>query len=135
MNIDLYGLFEFGDEEGVKQFALAHRFTHEYEAQAINQRYGANLSTYGVGTNDIVEPWIALMRGEIEGQPQELSDWLELHNQNHQAMLSYLQGSPVTTIGGADLSMTDFGDAGQMAEWLTLHQQVHLYEQQALGLT
>lgn len=137
MNIDLYGLFEFGDEEGVKQFVLAHRFTHEYEAQAINAQFNASISTYGIGSNDIVEPWIALMRGEIEHMPDDLAAWLELHNENHQTMLGYLTGSPAApaTTSATDLSQVDFGDPDQMYQWLTLHQQIHLAEQQALGLT
>jgi hypothetical protein len=29
----------------------------------------------------------------------------------------------------------DFGNPNQMFEWLTLHQQLHEFEEQALGLT
>jgi hypothetical protein len=135
MNIDLYGLFEFGDEDGVKQFVLAHRFTHEYEAQAINQQFNTSLDTYGVGGAEIVDPWIQLMRGEREDYPQEIQDWLEVHNENHQDMLAFLGGSGISTVGGTDLSIADFSDPARMYEWLTLHQQIHLFEQQALGLT
>lgn len=139
MNIDFYGLFDFGDEEGVKQFVLAHRFTHEQEAGAIGVQYGANISTYGLSGDDIVEPWIALMRGDTEGIPQPIQDWLQSHNDNHQAMLFYLTGSTTSTLGGTvsstDLSQVDFGNPSDMETWLTLHQELHDFEQQALGLT
>lgn len=135
MNIDLYGLFDFGDEDGVKQFALAHRFTHEAEAAAIYQQFGNNINTYSIGSNDIVEPWIAVMRGDIGHMPEELSEWLELHNENHQDMLQILLGGAVSTVSSTDLSQVDFADPDQLFIWLTLHQQIHLAEQQALGLT
>lgn len=135
MNIDLYGLFEFGDEDGVKQFVFAHRFTHDFEAQALQAQFGANIDTYGLDGNEIVDPWIDLMRGQgkEDGQPRVIADWLEVHNENHQLMLSYLGSTG--TVSDTDLSQVDFSDPDQMAQWLTLHQYLHEFEQQALGLT
>lgn len=143
MNMDLYGLFEWGDEEGVKQFALAHRFAHEYESQALAAQYGATVGTYAIGGEEVVEPWIALMRGEVEQMPREMYDWLEAHNANHQNMLALLggaSGAPTVinvlgTASSTDLSMVDFSNPAEMYQWLTLHQELHSFEQQTLGLT
>ena len=144
MNMDLYGLFEFGDEDGVKTFVMAHRFAHEAEAQAVNQQLQANIGTYGIGGEAIIEPWIQLMKGEREDLPPEIADWLEFHSLNHQAILGYLglnnsTGVGVINVAGSvistgDLAQADFSDPEQMYQWLTLHQQVHDFEQQALGL-
>lgn len=133
MNIDYYGIFNFGDEEALKSFVLAHRFTHEAESQAIAAQFGGSINTYDVGSLQIIEPWIAMMRGAIQGMPEELGDWLDLHNANHIAMEAFL---PASNLGiSADLSRTDFSDPEQMQEWLFAHQQMHQYEQQQLGIT
>lgn len=135
MNMDLYGLFEYGDEDGVKVFVLAHRFAHEAEAAAINAQFGSNIDTFSIGNNDIVEPWIAIMRGDIDRMPESLSEWLELHNENHQDMLEILVGGILSTVSSTDLSQVDFSDPDQLFQWLTTHQQIHAAEQQILGLT
>lgn len=143
MNMDLYGLFEWGDEDGVKQFALAHRFAHDAEANALQAQYGAVVTTYAVGGQEIIDPWIGLMRGDFEQMPREMYDWLEAHNANHQNMLTLIGGAAgapaiVNVLGTAsstDLSMVDFAKPAEMYQWLTLHQQLHTFEQQSLGLT
>lgn len=132
MNIDLYGLFPYGDSDGVKAFTLAHRFAHDAERDAIAAKLGRTLGTYAVGGDEAVEPWIEMMQGRSQGIPQAMSDWLQLHNDNHQSMLSIL--SPSVALAAVDLSIVDFRSADQMYEWLTLHQAIHQYEQQALGL-
>ena len=133
MNIDLYGLFEFGDEDGVKQFALAHRFTHEIEAAALKAQFGGTVSTFDIGGDGIVESWIGMMRGDIEEIPAEMSDWLQRHNDLHQTMLAYVGGNITGSI--SDISQVDFSDSAQMFDWLQRHQEIHKLEQQALGIS
>ncbi|HEX8782248.1 MAG TPA: hypothetical protein VF764_02685 [Steroidobacteraceae bacterium] len=136
MNIDFYGLFEFGDEDGVKQFAFAHQFTHEAEAAALQAKIGntsSTASTFDIGGSGIVEDWIGQMRGDIEEITPNMADWLQRHNDLHQAMLTYLGANETGSI--SDISMVDFSDAGQMYDWLQRHQALHDLEQQALGIT
>jgi hypothetical protein len=133
MNIDFYGLFNFGDEDAVKYFVLAHQFTHDAEARAAKEQYGQTLTSYDVGGISIVNPWIMQMRREVQGIPPAMADWLESHNNFHQNLLLLLpqsSGMPAT-----DLSLVNFSVPWQMYEWLTLHQYLHAYEQQQLGIT
>lgn len=133
MNIDFYGMFNFGDEDAVKVFVLAHQMTHDAENRAIFEQYGQNITTYEVGGQEIVAPWIAIMRKEVDSTPAALTDWLEMHNNAHQAILAVLP--PAVGLPTVDLSLANFADENQMYEWLMLHQQIHSYEQQALGVT
>lgn len=133
MNIDFYGLFNFGDEDAVKYFVLAHQFTHEIEHKAVKDQFGLDVVSYDVGGISVVDPWIMMMRRQTQGIPTAMSDWLLSHNNAHQQILGALPvsvGLPMT-----DLSLVNFSDPWQLYEWLTLHQQMHDYEQQALGVT
>lgn len=132
MNIDFYGLFNYGDEDGVKIFALAHQLTHDAESAAFAAQ-GIQVGDYEVGSQEVVQPWINAMRNPEEPQDPGLWLWLQMHNQAHQQMLANL---PIAqSIGGVDLSMVDFRDPDQMYQWLTMHQQIHDYEQQQLGIS
>ena len=135
MNMDVYGYFEFGDLQAVPIFAMAHRFTHEAESNAIAAQFGQTIGTYNVSGLNIVNQWIGLMDGSIEHMTQEMYDWLEGHNENHQAMLAVIGSTVGTTTGEVDLSLADFKDPVSLYDWLTLHQQIHQIEQAALGLS
>jgi hypothetical protein len=134
MNMDLYGYFVYGDDIGVSQFALAHRFAHEAEAQAIATQFpGQVIPTYDVGAEEIVGPWQQMMADPEAPIPQAMSDWLIIHNTNHQAMLALLPAN--ADLVAVDLSLADFRDPEQMYGWMTIHQLMHDWEQQSLGIT
>ena len=136
MNMDVYGYFEFGDVMAVPQFAMAHRFTHEAESDAIAAQFGQTIGTYNVSGLNIVDTWMGLMDGSVEQMTQEMYDWLEVHSENHQAMLAAIGENPgVAITTEVDLSLADFTDPVSLYDWLTLHQQLHQLEQQALGLS
>lgn len=136
MNMDFYGYFDWGDVDAVNQFAMAHYFTHDAEANAIAKQFGRNIATYNVDGATAVDAWIALMKGELEEPPQSMSDWLEAHNDNHQSMLAAIgSGSAAGTFQAVDLSVVNFAHAEEMYDWMTLHQQLHQFEQAALGLS
>jgi len=134
MNMDLYGYFAYGDDVGVSTFALAHRFAHEQEAQAIATKFpGQVIQTFNVGAEEIVGPWQQMMADPDAPIPQGMFDWLISHNTNHTEMLALLPAN--ATLVQVDLSIVDFRDPDQMYEWMFLHQQMHDYEQSALGIT
>ncbi|MBA0084031.1 MAG: hypothetical protein HRJ53_03460 [Acidobacteria bacterium Pan2503] len=135
MNMDFYGYFEFGDADAVRQFVVAHYFTHEAEATALAAQFGRSPGTFNVSGMNIVDEWIGVMDGTIEETPRALNDWLEAHNDNHQSMAEIMGTSVANITGPVDLSIADFSNAEQLYEWLTLHQQMHQFEQVALKLT
>ena len=135
-NLDVFGYFEFGDVLAVPQFAMAHYFAHDAESNAIAAQYGQTIGTYNVDGQDIVWDWIGLMDGSVDHMTAAMYDWLEAHNDNHQAMLVVLGNQNISTVTGeVDLSLADFSDPTQLYDWLTLHIQLHQYEQAALGLS
>ena len=136
MNIDYLGYFAYGDEDAVKQFTTAHYFTHDAEAGAIAKQFGRNITTFNVSGDSAQESWIALMRRELEEPDYRLLDWLEAHNENHQQMLAAITANLGISVDiPVDLSLANFADDAQLYEWMTLHQQVHQFEQVALKLT
>ena len=136
MNMDFYGYFEFGDTEALPAFAMAHRFAHEAESAALAAQFGQTIGTYNVSGENVLATWAGLMDGSVPEMTREMFDWLEVHNENHQDMLSALQGVTQGIVTQeVDLSLTDFRDPTQLYDWLTLHQQLHQIEQDALGLS
>jgi hypothetical protein len=136
MNMDFYGYFAYGDVDAVAQFAMAHWFAHDAEANAIATQFGQSLTTFNVSGLSIEEEWKALMTQDLEEIPLPMYDWLEAHNDSHQTMLEVIStNTGITVTSQADLSIVDFRDPQQMYDWMTLHQQMHQFEQVALKLT
>lgn len=136
MNMDFYGYFNYGDDDAVRQFVLAHYFAHEAEANAIATQFGRSITTYNAAGFGAVDPWIALMHGEDNDPARGMYDWLQAHNDNHQTMLSIIGGGGTSaTLQTVDLSLANFANEEEMYDWLTAHQQLHQFEQTSLGLT
>lgn len=136
MNMDFYGYFQYGDSDAVYQFAMAHFFAHQAEATAIAAQFGRNINVYNVSGQDIADDWVQLMAGQIEAQTRAMYDWLQSHNDSHVEMLQLMgTGGLAKSNAEVDLSLADFKDPDQMYDWLTLHQQLHQYEQTVLKLS
>lgn len=137
MNIDIFAATQFNDGPGLKSFFLAHRFIHDAEALAITAKFRVPFSTFGISSSAAEEAWEAVMRAGAEGEklgemPPALRDWLTLHAQIHTSSYS-LFGSTGTV--APDLSVADFSSAQSFGDWMYVHQQMHDFEQQQLGIS
>jgi hypothetical protein len=134
MIIDLAATTGFGDESGLKNFFLVHRFIHDQTAAALTAKFNIAASSFGIFDSNAETEWLKVMKEAKPGQrpPQALSNWLKVHADIHVATYGLLGQSPTTA---PDLSLVDFGDQEQFYDWMYAHQQMHDFEQASLGLT
>lgn len=134
MIIDLAATTTFGDDQGMKNFFFVHRFVHDATAQALTARFGVNASSFGIVDSLAEDAWLKLMRDKKPGQkiPNSLLGWLKIHSDMHIATYTLLGQTPTTA---PDLSQVDFGSEDQFYDWMFVHQEMHDFEQQSLGLT
>jgi hypothetical protein len=132
MNLDLSSSFIFGDVVGLQTFFLDHRVVHEATASAVTTKYKVSASTLGLSSEAAQEAWARLM-AEREGPiPDALHDWLLFHAQIHNQTFALIGG---TGFVAPDISIADFSQPGHFYDWMSVHQQMHDYEQQQLGLS
>lgn len=132
MNLDIASSIDFGDSDGLLHFFNDHRFVHEEESIALTAKYGGVFSTFGLFSSLAEDAWINLMRTRQGPPPQALIDWLQVHAFIHDQTYAALAGSGTTA---PDLSVVDFSKEDQFYDWMYVHQQMHDYEQQTLGLS
>lgn len=133
MNIDVVSTFDFGNAEALRDFLLVHRFVHEAEAAAFQAQFGVAQGIFGLSGAAAEEAWAAMMQaGERVATPPALQDWLQLHATMHVEAYSLLGSSPQTA---PDLSQVDFSSPEDFYDWMSAHQEMHDFEQQALGLS
>jgi len=134
MNIDVVSQFEFGDADGLRSFALAHRFVHTQTALALAVRANSLVVPSGGLWGQLYEDaWIEQMRASLRdepiGVPPPVNDWLRQHAQVHQDEYNALNVGQVP-----DLSNVNFGNAEQFYDWMDAHRQIHTIVQNLLGL-
>jgi hypothetical protein len=134
MNMDLVSTLPYRDANALHDYFLVHRFVHEATSGALGVQYQAPGTTFGLSDQQAEEAWINLMGNPDErgAQPPALRAWLDNHNQIHLNTYAVLGGDPDSA---PDLSVVDFSSEAQFYDWMQLHQEVHDYEQQALGLS
>lgn len=131
MSIDLDSQFPFGDEEGLKNFFLVHRFSHESYETKLQTLYGASFLTLGLSSEAAEEAWAALMRDKKGPPAPEVLDWLQMHAALHTAEYALIGGSGNIP---PDLSIVDFSDERQFYDWMQAHQEMHDYTDSQLGV-
>jgi hypothetical protein len=134
MIIDLSATTSFGDDSGMKNFFLVHRFIHDQTAAALSAKFHVASSSFGIYDSLADEAWLALMKNGKAGTrpPPALAGWLKIHADIHVANYTLLGQTPTTA---PDLSLVDFGDQEQFYDWMFVHSQMHDFEQSSLGLT
>jgi hypothetical protein len=137
MNIDLAATTGFNDPMGLRNFLLVHRFVHLETATAITAKFGVPFSTFGIDSQIAEDAWLKSMAKGAQGQkvpqvPTSLQDWLNVHNLMHMQSYTILGQSPTVA---PDLSQVDFSQADQFYDWMYVHQQMHDFEFQTLGLS
>ena len=133
LDMDFAANFTFGDEVGLKAFALAHRLAHDQFADAIAENDGIDTPDFDVADSGAHGVWAALMldaKEVTDEARQALEAWLVLHQQLHQAEYD------ATALGVAyDFSTVDFADQEEFYTWMQQHQQAHAITADALGIT
>lgn len=134
MNLDIASQIEFGDAEGLRAFALTHRFVHLQTALVFATTNNIVIPSGGLWGQAYEDAWITQMLASIEGEnigiPPPIADWLRQHAQLHQDEYTGLQ------IGDApDLSNVDFGKPSQFYEWMDAHRLIHETVQNILGIS
>jgi hypothetical protein len=133
MNIDLFASTVFGDAQGLASFFLAHRFIHDATAKALTAQFGSAASTFGLSSGTAERAWAELMQGEAGTPPPDaLKDWLKYHADIHSESYTLIAGTGTVA---PDLSLADFSQEQGFADWMFVHQQMHDFEYQQLGLT
>jgi hypothetical protein len=133
VNIDLASTINFGDIPGLRNFWIVHTLIHNAEATAITQKYSQPFSSFGIDSAGAEDAWTQLTQAGKPGQPVPpvLRDWLANHAQIHTNTYSLLGQSPTEA---PDLSQVDFSSPDQFYDWFYVHQQMHDFEQQQLGI-
>lgn len=132
MNIDIDSGFAFGDEAGLQNFMLAHRFVHQQTADKLASQFGVAANSFGLSSSAAEDEWLAMMQSEEKvATPEALRDWLKYHADMHTQAYTLLSQSTNTA---PDLSEVDFSSPEQFYDWMFSHQQMHDFEQAALGL-
>ena len=136
MNIDISAQAEFNDSDGIRSFLLVHRFVHDETAAALTAKFGLPVSSFGLDSQVAEDAWVHSMREGAQRrklqQPASLQDWLNIHAYIHNQTYTLLAGQGTVA---PDLSLVDFSDAEQYYDWMEVHQAMHDYEYQQLGLT
>ena len=131
MNLDLASTFRFGDAQALAFFFLDHRVVHEQVAAALAAQLGQSITTFDVSSAAAEAEWAEAMSTQTPGG-QALDDWLHFHADIHNTTYQLIFG---TGTYPPDLSQVDFSKPTGFYDWMYVHQIVHDYEQQALGLT
>lgn len=131
MNIDLSSTFNHGDKDAMRHFFLDHYMVHIQTSQALQARFGGSFSTTGLMDALAEDALVQLMGGPGQQTPAVLFNWLILHNIVHQVTE---QRIVTLNLNAPDLSIVDFSQADQFYDWMFVHQELHDFEQQALGL-
>jgi hypothetical protein len=132
VNLNIASTMNFGDDNALRHFFLDHYMVHLDTARAVSAKQGTAYGTIGLQDTLAEDAWIALMREETQVTADALHNWLILHNSIHQGT------DAVITPGGLDapdLSVVNFAKQDQFYDWMYVHQELHNFEQQALGLT
>ena len=133
MRLDLSSTFDFGDAVGLRCFLLDHGFAHIQTSQALTAKYGGTYTTFGVQRAAAAEDnWVEMMATRRGPPDQAMIDWLALHAYIHQETYQTIGGNGTVA---PDLSVVDFSSPIQFYDWMYAHQQMHDYEQGALGIT
>jgi hypothetical protein len=134
MIIDLAATTSFGDDSGMKNFFLVHRFIHDQTANALTAKFSVAASSFGIFDSNADEQWLKIMKDAKPGKapPPALRNWLQVHAEIHVATYVLLGQTPTTA---PDLSLVDFGSQDEFYDWMYVHQQMHDFEQASLGLT
>jgi hypothetical protein len=134
MNIDLSATINFNDRLGLQNFLLVHRYVHDATAAALTARFHQPASSFGLGSVVAEEAWSKLMaEGKTPAKvPAALQDWLNTHYHIHTNTYALLGQTPTTA---PDLSVVDFSSSDQFYDWMFVHQEMHDFEYQQLGLT
>lgn len=133
LGLNAFSDMRFGDGQGLKEFALVHRLSHDAAADAIVTQLGAVVPGFDVGDDRARAAWELLMLMGDKA-PREahsaVQPWLLLHAQLHQAEYDAIG------FGSApDLSTVDFSSERQFAAWMQEHQQAHDQISGALGIS
>ncbi len=110
MNLSIYEIMPFGDEDALKDFVLANALSHS-----------------------LIDKVLGVKGKFVMGFPlQDISDpqtWLQNHYLMHVSEFEQigLNGLP-------DISVVDFENEGQFRDWMKLHSDVHAAENTALGI-
>lgn len=130
--LSLMSLMNHGDAEGLRIFFLEHRLAHAAIAAAVAAQHDMTLPEFDVGDESARRQWEAVMRPDApEGlRTPVLDDWLNLHQQLHQAEYQAVGLGPVP-----DLGVVDFSDAKAFAQWMLEHQQIHDLVGNELGIS
>lgn len=127
MDIDLQSQMNFGDEESLRDLFLVHRFVHDqYSAQIVAQG-GLPTPTAGLSSEIALADWVVTMKGDSPGLMPALGDWLQLHQNLHQA-----EFQAVNTGFLPDLVDVDFSDQQQFYDWMELHRALHKQQDSVL---
>jgi hypothetical protein len=131
MNLDVASVFPFGDTASLRSFMLDHNTVHLATANALTAKYGGVYSTFGLMDQLAEDAWATAMEMPDTPVSPALQGWLELHNLMHAQTYQRISGVGVTA---PDLSLVDFSKPDQFYLWMLVHQEMHDYEQQTLGL-
>ena len=131
MNIDLASTFDFGNTDALRTFMAVHRSVHDATSAALSAKYAGSFSTFGLSAGVAEGQWIEIMRTRRGPMPEALNDWLRYHAQIHNATYARLAGTGTVA---PDLSVVDFSKETEFYDWMYVHQQMHDYEQDALGI-
>jgi len=137
MNIDLAATTGFNDRQGLRNFLLVHRFVHDETAAALSAKFTIPVSSFGLDSQLAEDAWLQSMEAGAKGQkaskvPTSLQDWLNVHADIHNATYTLLGQTPTVA---PDLSIADFSNAQAYYDWQFVHQQMHDWEYQQLGLS
>lgn len=127
MNIQPQSQISYGDEEGLRDFFFVHRLVHLQVDTAIVQAGGGSVPNSTIDSERGLDGWIAQMRKGADpshevsdAESYALTDWLQLHDNLHQAEYVALQ------LGQApNLSTVDFSKANEFYDWMYAHSAVH----------
>jgi hypothetical protein len=132
VNLDLASTFDFGNETALKTFFFDHRVVHEETATALTNTYGGAFSTFGIASPIAEGQWLEAMRSRKGPMLPALQDWLRFHAQIHNTTYMRLAGTGTLA---PDLSIVDFSKEDQFYDWIYVHQEMHDFEQDTLGIT
>lgn len=135
MNIQAQSQIGFGEEEPLRDFFFVHRLVHLQVDGVIVNAGGGSMPNATIDSERALEGWIAQMRRGRDpnmiaepGAAYALSDWLQLHDNLHQAEYAALR------LGLAPaLSEVDFTQQNQFYDWMYAHSAIHDTLDQATG--
>jgi hypothetical protein len=110
-DMQIFADAKFGDPDAMKDFLFANSLAHHDVAAILMQR-GQSIDS---------KPLTDM--GNVQ-------DWLQVHADIHQQELAYLGISDAPNIGEVDLTVES-----EYINWMQEHALLHLYVQQALGLS